>query len=439
MLQGDAIPYVAGWLGVAFLLRRLLGSWLMPPVYCTTLWGLLAVVNLWQDKFIMEPSGLLYEIVVCLTFGLGHLFGSGLTSNPNLVRAHLTNRRSYLFPYLRSLLAASGILGLAWPVVIGANPAMDVNQAPLYLQPLLIAHFLGPIVAGLALGFRCLPGANRYYAAVAMLGPLVTSIGFGGRTALIGPLLLFLTAYLLTHITTRLKRTKLITFKRIAYSVALAAILLVYASAVYTIRIIRARDNIQSAYQAQNLWQDITDLSQVEASYSSNVEVQAVGQVGMFTQMFSSRWADPGFQPRWGTFIFSGPVRLLGWDGADNLPEYDLGKGRSSNVYTIFPAPLEDFGLYGSFICWLIVGMVSGSAWERARQGRVTGIMLTLFVTMNIQVGTSYLMRYNSVILMYVLCYGYAALVDHMRERGRSSIRSAHDRPGHPMLILRPF
>jgi hypothetical protein len=415
MIQYGAVPYVIAWLGLAGILRKFLGSWLTPPAYCALYWGILATVNLFFPDYPMGEAGLLYILEVLSLFGLGHLLSSKASVHENTIKSGLAHPRERRFPAIRITLVTCAIASATYTMLIAKSPEIDIANPPLYLQLLLTLQFFGPMLGGVAVGLNALDKKDKWYAALTLVGSFMLSVGFGGRTAFIGPLLLLTTAYLAGTICLRPHQTPLISLKRLAYvSVAVAA-LSVYATAVYTIRGALSHNSVRTVLEVPNLAQVLTDPDKFSRSFD-NVGGQLEGQVGMFTQVFVQFWRDPAFTPNWGRYSLMGPIKLLGLREAENNPVY-YGPNVAQNVYTIFPPALQDFGVTGSFVYWLFLGLISGYFWERARRGWASGCMVVLFILMNLQIGTTFMLRYNSVILAYLYCLIYAGYSDSQRSR----------------------
>jgi hypothetical protein len=144
-------------------------------------------------------------------------------------------------------------------------------------------------------------------------------------------------------------------------------------------------------------------------------------------------------EPQYGALTFSGPVELTGLRRRAAYENFDIDRNVSSNVYTLFRPPIDDFGLVGSFFSFLVAGFLAGFAYGRVARGQVIWAPITNMFYPHVLVIGGYFFSYNSTIL----AHGFVALYlfwHRNQQRGekrvRSSSSSAQRRDSATVLFL---
>jgi hypothetical protein len=132
-------------------------------------------------------------------------------------------------------------------------------------------------------------------------------------------------------------------------------------------------------------------------------------------------------------------VELTGLRRRAAYENFDIDRNVSSNVYTLFRPPIDDFGLVGSFFSFLVAGFLAGFAYGRVARGQVIWAPITNMFYPHVLVIGGYFFSYNSTIL----AHGFVALYlfwHRNQQRGekrvRSSSSSAQRRDSATVLFL---
>jgi oligosaccharide repeat unit polymerase len=114
----------------------------------------------------------------------------------------------------------------------------------------------------------------------------------------------------------------------------------------------------------------------------------------------------------WGQMTFAGVWDVLGVDRVqgmyDNFIIIDPIKGNSTNIYTIYRFFIDDFGLFGSILVFLLIGLIVGYAYKQVLNGRILFMpILMLFYAQTLFSNTTSILSYNSLLLAWSLlsCY----------------------------------
>src|SRR5262249_3465142 len=115
--------------------------------------------------------------------------------------------------------------------------------------------------------------------------------------------------------------------------------------------------------------------------------------------------------PKNGVLTFGGPLQLLGVYERTHFEDFQVDPGIQSNVYTLFRPPIDDFGFAGSFISFLVAGVLAGWAYRRISHGDIIfAPILTAFYPHVLVVG-GYFFAYNTLVLCHVMVGMYLVFV----------------------------
>ena len=97
-----------------------------------------------------------------------------------------------------------------------------------------------------------------------------------------------------------------------------------------------------------------------------------------------------------GQQTLNGFFRLL------NVPTPDVGDsievdGINTNMFTIFKPPIADYTFAGALLLFFLIGIASGWAYRRVRQGRLWPIAVLVTLYANTMVVGGWFFTYNSV------------------------------------------
>lgn len=303
--------------------------------------------------------------------------------------------------------------------------AFDSNpvSAPVILQLLLATHFAGPLIAGAADAQAAL---KPRWLAVSSLAPAAAlALISTSRTALIIPGLMWLSGYAISKIAAR-RGIGSLTGRRLAIGAAACVLTICFVLLLAMFREAKRPDQ---------------DLGQTVRAYSQSLNLDALGRnwtkyrsaifgnVYTFSYYLESVLQNPP-KPEFGANIFAGPLHLLGVPRGGK-PSFEVDSGVTTNAYTVFRPPIDDFGLVGSLGWWALVGLAQGIAFTRLKMGNLgLGVAVAWFYVDQLGVGGTFF-RYNSILLGYFLAASYfgrsqfAASIHEGQMRQRNEAQSS--------------
>jgi len=323
--------------------------------------------------------------------------------------------------HLVALVALSGsvLLGLTYVVY---SIITDIEFAlggpfPLWLQLLLPFYYAAPLLGGIFARLRLIPSRWTLTTALTLAAPLLLSFSTGGRMALILPVLSWLAAYLAADLLATKGKSSLFTPTRIMAMGAVAVAIILLGASIYIIRIqtpepgSNTLDRFQSALSGP-LAEDV--------NYAWRKQRFAMfGQPSTFAHYFDEVITN-GADPKWGATLFAGPLNQLGItarSGFDSYfiedinPDIPYDNGVITNTFTIFRLPINDFGLIGSLIFWLLIGAIQGLAFNWIKAGSILGVPLFAWFALEVFTIGGYMGRYNSVIVSWLIVFIVIALL----------------------------
>ena len=99
----------------------------------------------------------------------------------------------------------------------------------------------------------------------------------------------------------------------------------------------------------------------------------------------------------------------------NELNPFNSGYGVSTNTYTIFRVPIDDFGIIGSLVFWFAVGLLTGWAYRTVAGGKLWPAFVLVWIYVE-TLGNGYFLRYNSLMIAYFIVAVYL-LVPHLLRR----------------------
>ena len=135
-----------------------------------------------------------------------------------------------------------------------------------------------------------------------------------------------------------------------------------------------------------------------------------LGALASFDQWFV---ADDGSSLRWGFYTFGGVFTVLGLgERIAGVYEHTVDVGTTTtNIYTAMRGLIEDFSLPGALIVLFLFGCLWGYSFVKVRQGSLHHWIIASMGYGTVLYGFIVsLLTYNTVILAWLLAYGYLML-----------------------------
>lgn len=404
---------------LTFIARILHKKWLHPGVFTLLLWMLIIFfVVIFAPDYKLHLSSLWWILITLIFIYTGSIVGESLVfKNKISVEFALSICSDNLYR-LSNFLSSAVILSLFF-FILGIMVLVQWATGDLsmllsiegikslgfklssmrygggdYKQPILYSVFsYGLTFAALIGGVLFFISSRRKYFYISLL-PLafafINAIVKTQRGTIIFTLILWFSAYLATNILIKKGHFKVFTFKRILLMIFLMGLSLFIFVAL-------------QASREGEFNMDFIDLALL------NFKGSAFGSLPAFSYWFDSTFSEE-FEYTWGEFtfnrimyyIFEVPSRAPGMFGEAIWLGDTYREG--TTIYTVFRAVLQDFGMVGSLLIWLAVGLIGGVAYRKLMQGDVRYIpILSMFYSFTLIGYLASMFSWNGVVISYIV------------------------------------
>jgi oligosaccharide repeat unit polymerase len=391
---------------VAVLARTLQGSWLAPgPLFALT-WSTVVWVSLvspiWGTPVYPVWQGALWWIVAAT----GVLCAGSLAGDMTFRRAArnvplTTTRFAPTLPGVRFLIPAGVAIGLLYAAIsLGLE-----SDPPTYLQIILVPNYAGPVLGGML--FATDRSRRRHLAWLTLVPGFFIGLMGVGRTAVIAPMTFWLAGYFGMSVYVGGSRLKLFRPRHILAGMLLVPFVLFIGVSFQVFRLVILPYSAYSARLAA-YW-NLLDSELLSYSWEW-MQSSIFGHVAAFSAYFETAWHVPP-RPSMGQQTLNGFFRLL------NVPTPDVGDsveidGINTNVFTIFKPPIADYTLAGALLLFFLIGVTSGLAYRRVREGRLWPIAILATLYANTMLLGGWFFTYNSISATYFAVGFYLRYVE---------------------------
>jgi oligosaccharide repeat unit polymerase len=143
-------------------------------------------------------------------------------------------------------------------------------------------------------------------------------------------------------------------------------------------------------------------------SHLKSFRIYAVGAISSFSAFLDKY--DSGTPLTWGRYSFASFAQMIGLHQFGSFGFYDdyLDISQTSNdytnVYTIFRSLIEDFGIKGSILYMLTLGIITRMAYSCAVEGSLPALSFILGIyAMFVYSPIAPLTQHNSIIISWIL------------------------------------
>jgi hypothetical protein len=278
--------------------------------------------------------------------------------------------------------------GLFWEILV-PRLVVEGDHPPMYLQVLLGFHYLAPLMGGAIYGLTT--DRRLRLASVAVLGPgLLFALLNTGRSKVVIQLTFWFAGYISAR--TLLESRPVRMFTRGHVLSATACLLFIIAIGIIFTPFRGVQRDLPITEKLRQ-YAELTTPDSVEASWEW-MHSSIFGHVAMFSWYFERAWKDPP-SPKFPEQTAAGFFRAFG--GVLPEPLYtDIG-GVSTNVFTIFKPPIEDYTLSGALAVFFFAGLISGWAYAKVRAGAMWPMALLMFYYTNATVIGGWMLTYNAI------------------------------------------
>ena len=406
---------------LAAIARATLGSWLAPGAFFPLFWTGLFVLCLGVNQYYpMWAPALWWINFSLLLFYLGSLGGKlrrKSLSEPQGERVPLD------LPHLQRVTVICSVVGILY-ILFRERYAPDLlDKPPSWYQIFLGVLYAAPLFGGILFADQTSWRA-RAIALFSLLPAMFYAVASLGRSQLVLGIFFWAAAYWGTRTYRSHGKVRLLSFQM----AALGVLFLIFAYVVGAV-LGRLRDVGQLPLDER-----LASYGDVLHQADLGRDLEAFrGSVFGHPYSFSyylNRTIDFPPTPRLGAYVFAGPLDLLGIVQRAPFENFTLDSGVESNVYTLFRPPIEDFGLLGSFVSFLVAGVIAGVSYSRIESGDIRWLpVMTMFYPHVMVVGGLFFV-YNSFVLAYVLLAAYLIVLN--RRRGHRTAWVAPRNSIHP-------
>jgi hypothetical protein len=441
-MEPDLIVATAALFAITCIARALTGSWLSPSPFFAIIWTLIVVLSLSSPLFGAPTypvwAGSLWWIdAQILTLMVGDLIGQGRLRGPSIARRPPaewipTNGLPHAGSIVLVCIVCTFVYMLALDRIEGRG-----EQPPTALQLILTLHYAGGMFGGLI--YASAPTTRLKLLGVCVLLPAaIFSLFLAGRTAVVAQFTFWFAGYCAMSLFLRDKLIHLFTKRKLAAAVVSMTLFVVVGILVEPLRAVPR--GLGPAERLQQ-YSEVIDANALDDSWEF-MKPGFFGHIASFSWYFERAWQMPPPLRRPGEQTFAGIYRLLGIELTPAI--YTRIGGIDTNVFTIFKPIIEDYTLGGSFLVFLMVGMVGGWSYKQLAEGtRIWPAAILVMFYNNSDISGGWYFNYNSVTGAHVVVWSYLFWFQARRRKlagGRALPTSAPARSidieGSPSLAL---
>ncbi len=407
----DSLPPIVFLIMLAFFAYSYTKSWFFPGALFPLFWGVCCLLPFTIPNLEVWSGALWWIAFSCMAMSVGSILGFQLGLPRQSKIESSKDQPIELWKPVTVLLCSflAGFIYVAYVQIKGVNLSLADHKLPLASKLLLSFMFCGPLMAGMIQAAKVLPAGMGWLTITPIIPSAMLAILFTGRSQIYQPVLYWIAGYFSYQV--YLKQGQVAMF-RIRYVLSVAIFVLVFTIVGMGLNMFRGvRSDIVSTEEKLEVFAAYASWDEFFLRWE-RFHYLTFGNVAFFSNYFKMAW---DFPPplQYGTFIFAGPLKLLGIKQRQAFETQNIGtenteKGVNPNVYTGFRPPIEDFGLTGSFFWWFLYGGVLGFAYVKVIHDRkpvYCVFLVSCYVDLALFGGSFF--RYNSIILNYVISLGY--------------------------------
>jgi oligosaccharide repeat unit polymerase len=405
-----------------FIGKKLSKFWASPAYILTLYWTFfisagLITFNGYEWKYL----GLLWIVLLCVMFGIGHFLGTSFVNKKTLNVQHFNTievktlpKVSWIFVLICILL---GILrtflevkvnGFSLGMFFDLDSLVTMNtnmaheryfgngvESSVYMQILLVFIYAGPLCGGYAFEYS-LRKIERILSIATFIPTILSLLLTNGKAGIIASILLWLSGYFVGYFK-RHKKSPRVRYEQLFKVCSVGGILV---GLLYFSMLLR-----------------IGDFSSATRTVVNNkFFTYAFGSIPAFDNFFMNISFDSNYGL--GSQSLMGLSNTLGIKLREQGLYTDLvefSNGTYTNVFTAFRALIIDFGIMGSLIFFALLGMITGLLFQNLVKGNESVFTRVLLASIYFYIMYSLLTSawtYFSYLLAFIIFTFYLALVD---------------------------
>jgi len=382
-------------------------TWVDPCAFFPLCWTFIVLFSLSGPLFGVEhyrvwDGTIWWMTLTMLIMSTGAVIGKHLAGMKQYLERnqfHLCDRD---LPFIQSILPACAVAGAIYLVL--ARPDLSIDHPPFHVQIFLGFGYVAPLLGGVSFAVGESQRVKLIALCTVIPGIFTGFVGMG-RTMIILQIQFWIAGYFAMSIYLHGASFRLFTTKR----VLLGMICLVFFLAVgAVIQLFRSVERGLPLTDRLLLYWDIFEWHQLLENWEW-MHSSIFGHVAMFSWYFEKVWAYPP-GGLFGARTMAGLYRVFVGELPPALSTDDIA-GISTNVFTIFKPPIEDWTLWGSLVAWFLFGTLSGWAYGKVRNGSLWPIAMLLIYYTNSMIPGGWFLSYNSIAGSYVVIGLYLWLV----------------------------
>jgi len=387
------------------VLKRLNSSWLAPPVFFSSLWSFFILVPfIFAPHYPINSYGLWIITLFVYGLGIGSFIGNNFSNNQIIPNARILIKKTFkpLFFIVEGMifLSLTGLILLFYfglsrfnlsnslidllllPNQFSMDRYSDVVVMPISIRLLMYFLFPASLIAGVVFRFV----EKRWKKGVLIL-PILLSIGYAfiltTRSTIILSLVLWFSGYFASRI---LKQDEKINF----FNIRFLLLTLFFGATFIGIFVLTA-------------WLREAGGEFIFSAMVENIRAYFFGYLSSFTQWAQNYNND---NLSMGLITFAGPADLMGLTdrGLGFYNEISILGESHTNIFTALRGIIHDYSIFGGFIFFLLLGLLSTLAYRKCMQNKILWIIpLSIFYAFTIYSPLISIFNYNSIIMAWVI------------------------------------
>ncbi len=403
LIPGSLIAFLA------VVARLTLGSWMAPGALFALYMALLTFSSYVIPAFYPHAGGVWWILLSLLMFYLANMVVVLLEGRQRIERRPDPAVSVILPPRIRTVIVWGLLIGAVY-VSIYQTIGVRTLQPPLWMQPIMPALYVTPVLGGMLFAAGGRRGA-RWLGLLTVIPQLTNSIAGTSSSGVLSAFAFWFSGYFCILIVERRGAVALV---RPAYFALIAGLLVFFMLSMVVTRAMREAWYSMPDHHSVTLedrmvlFRDSLNFNEFMDELPRRWEYmrhELFSHVYAFTVYFDQAWDDPP-ELFYGAYMFQGPLILLGieerYGRLLNEPIW-IDNDVPTNVFSIFRPPINDFGFVGSLVWWFGCGLAAGWAYRQLARGNLLPAPILVIFYTNVFMPGGYFFFWNVILLTHVL------------------------------------
>ena len=387
------------------ILKRLNTSWLSPPLFFSSLWSFFIIIPLvFAPQYPVNSFGLWIITLFVYAVGVGAFIGNNFSKNNvflNTIKLNVKILRPlfviaegmsilsffglillFYFGLSRFNLSKSLIDVLLLPNQFSMDRYTDVVVMPVTIRLLMYFLFPASLTSGIVFRF-----VEKRWKKAVLFSPVLLSIGYAflltTRSTIILSIVLWLSGFFAAKILKEDEKTNF-------FNIQSLLLTLFFGASFIGIFVLTS-------------WLREAGGEFIFSAMIENLRAYFFGYLSSFTQWVQNYNYD---NLSMGLITFAGPADLMGLTerGLGFYNEISILGESHTNIFTALRGIIHDYSIFGGFIFFLLLGLLSTLAYRKCMQNKILWIIpLSIFYAFTIYSPLISIFNYNSIIMAWVI------------------------------------